>query len=249
MLSSSSCNFLRASLSSSSCLASALINIVVVVLVTFDFLLLTLHSKVFYYWQFELTINLRWVLRAAIILVLSFGVLHVVEGVNFVVELILLWSVLIFFSYSFGVLNGCGAILTCLTTFCLWLSWVLDLFTLGALCVLDWTSRRNQGSWSKTLSDASSAAWITEYWGFRIVISKCILYSVRSQWSLSLWSHLKRSGGIRFNIFIETLYLGERYWLSWLFEHLWILSELLRVAIDRMIQKLVWITSILLHCL
>lgn len=47
MLSSSSCNFLRASLSSSSCLASALINIVVVVLVTFDFLLLTLHLTLF----------------------------------------------------------------------------------------------------------------------------------------------------------------------------------------------------------
>lgn len=44
MLSSSSCNLLRASLSSSSYLANALINIVVVVLVTFDFLLLTLHQ-------------------------------------------------------------------------------------------------------------------------------------------------------------------------------------------------------------
>ena len=43
MLSSSSYNFLRASLSSSSYFANALINIVVVVLVTFDFLLLTLY--------------------------------------------------------------------------------------------------------------------------------------------------------------------------------------------------------------
>jgi hypothetical protein len=43
MLSSSSYNFLRASLSSSSYFANALINIVVVVLVTFDFLLLTLN--------------------------------------------------------------------------------------------------------------------------------------------------------------------------------------------------------------
>ena len=41
MLSSSSYNFLRASLSSSSYFANAVINIVVVVLVTFDFLLLT----------------------------------------------------------------------------------------------------------------------------------------------------------------------------------------------------------------
>ena len=45
MLSSSSYNFLRASLSSSSYFANALINIVVVVLVTFDFLLLTLYVR------------------------------------------------------------------------------------------------------------------------------------------------------------------------------------------------------------
>ena len=46
MLSSSSYNFLRASLSSSSYFANALINIVVVVLVTFDFLLLTLYNGI-----------------------------------------------------------------------------------------------------------------------------------------------------------------------------------------------------------
>ena len=53
MLSSSSYNFLRASLSSSSYFANALINIVVVELLTFDFLLLTLHPVIFYVFSLQ----------------------------------------------------------------------------------------------------------------------------------------------------------------------------------------------------
>jgi hypothetical protein len=46
-------------------------------------------------------------LRAAVILVISLGVLHVVEGVDLVVELLLLRCLLILFRDRFGVLDGC----------------------------------------------------------------------------------------------------------------------------------------------
>jgi hypothetical protein len=55
-------------------------------------------------------------LRAAVILVVSLGVLHVVEGVDLVVELLLLRCLLILLRDSFGVLDGC-LILRCFSVF------------------------------------------------------------------------------------------------------------------------------------
>ena len=70
-------------------------------------------------------------------MVLSLGVLHIVEGVDLVVELLLLGCLLIFFGDSFGVLNGCGRAVILRETICVFsFSITLGLVTSGALGIL-----------------------------------------------------------------------------------------------------------------
>jgi hypothetical protein len=86
-------------------------------------------------------------LRAAVILVVSLGVLHVVEGVDLVVELFLLRCLLIFFGDSVGVLDGCGRPVILGGTVCVFtFSISLGLVSSGALGIFDRCGRASEHS-------------------------------------------------------------------------------------------------------
>lgn len=124
---------------------------------------------------FLLGINLRRVLRTAIILIISLRVLHIIERVYLIVELFLLCCLFILFRYNFWMLDCCRTILGSISIFSLSITCILGLFSSCAMGIFHWTSRSSKHSWSEALGNTSSATSITEYWWLSIVVvSKCI---------------------------------------------------------------------------
>lgn len=196
---------------------------------------------------------LRRKLWFAVVWVISFRIVHIIERVDFIIEFS-------FFIFGFLILRD---VLNHLV------SRIPALLSSRSILFLDWCSdsaqlvfnrevldrKRLYGPGSDASSDASPTFNIAEH---RLSIATGTILAVsniriilNSPWGLRLGTtvalsrHLQGDLSIGFNVLVQPLDLRERVTLGW--RRLLERSELIRVLIIALIKHLSWCTTILLH--